>query len=311
VSALPPPPPVAPAPDLSEARHLVERRRLRRRVGLWRLIAVAALAVAGAVGAWRLAPQEPYVARHAVAGVIFDDPVRDDFLRGLADDDRVLALVLRIDSPGGSVAGSEALYEAVRAVAAAKPVVAVMGEVAASGGYIAALAADRIVARGGTVTGSIGVVAEYPNVAGLLENIGVGVARVASAPLKAEPSPFREPSPEALAAQAEVVADAYRWFLALVAERRGLPADRARGLGDGRVYTGRQAVETGLIDAIGGEEAALDWLTQVRGVPAGARVRDVDPDDESAGFDRLLDGSAVRDALAGWTAAPRPMAILR
>lgn len=298
-------------PGLDEARHLVERRRLRRRVGFWRLVAIAALAVAGGVAAWKYAPREPYVARHAVLGVIFEDGARDAMLREIARDERVLALVLRIDSPGGSVAGSEALYEALRTVAAEKPVVAVMGEVAASGGYIAALAADRIVARGGTVTGSIGVVAEYPNVAGLLDQIGVGVARVASAPLKAEPSPFREPTEEALAAQAEVIDDAYRWFLGLVAERRGLDAARARSLGDGRVYTGRQALEAGLIDALGGEEEALDWLSAEAGVPRDAPVRDVEPEDPDMGLGDMLGGAAARAVLDAWAGAPRPMAILR
>jgi protease-4 len=296
---------------VDEARHLVERRRLRRRVGFWRLVAIASLAVAGALAAWKYAPRQPYVARHAVLGVIFEDGARDAMLRDIARDDRVLALVLRIDSPGGSVAGSEALYEALRVVAAEKPVVAVMGEVAASGGYIAALAADRIVARGGTVTGSIGVVAEYPNVAGLLDRIGVGVARVASAPLKAEPSPFREPSEQVLAAQAEVIEDAYRWFLGLVSERRGLDAAQARALGDGRVFTGRQALEAGLIDALGGEEEALDWLAAEAGLPRDAPLRDVEPDGPEMGLGDMLGGAAARAALDAWTGAPRPMAILR
>jgi protease-4 len=196
-------------------------------------------------------------------------------------------------------------------VAAEKPVVAVMGEVAASGGYIAALAADRIVARGGTVTGSIGVVAEYPNVAGLLEQIGVGVARVASAPLKSEPSPFREPTEEVLAAQTEVIDDAYRWFLGLVAERRSLDVARARSLGDGRIYTGRQALEAGLIDALGGEEEALDWLSAEAGVPRDAPVRDVAPEGPDMGLGDMLGGAAARAVLDAWAGAPRPMAILR
>jgi protease-4 len=298
-------------PGLDEARHLVERRRLRRRVGFWRLVAIAALAAAGGAAAWNYVPRQPFVARHAVLGVIFEDGARDAMLRDLADDERVLALVVRIDSPGGSVAGSEALYEALRVVAAEKPVVAVMGEVAASGGYIAALAADRIVARGGTVTGSIGVVAEYPNVAGLLDEIGVGVARVASAPLKAEPSPFREPTDEALAAQAAVVDDAYLWFLGLVSERRGLDAARARALGDGRVYTGRQALEVGLIDALGGEDEALDWLSAEAGVPRDAPLRDVEPEDPDMGLADMLGGAAARVVLDAWLSAPRPMAILR
>ncbi len=298
-------------PGLDEARHIVERRRLRGRLGLWRLLAIAALAVAGASVAWEWIPRAPYVARHAVTGIILEDPARDAMLRDLAEDDRVLALLLRIDSPGGSVAGSESLYEALRVVAGRKPVAAVMGTVAASGGYIAALAADHIVARGGTVTGSIGVVAEFPNVEGLLDRIGVGVARVASAPLKAEPSPFREASPAVLDAQQALIDDSYRWFLDLVAARRGMEAAQARSLGDGRVYTGRQAFENGLIDALGGEAEALDWLAAERGVPRDAPVREVEPDRGGFGLPADLAGSALRAALDAAARAPLPMAVLR
>jgi protease-4 len=290
---------------------LIERRRLRRRVTLWRLVAIAALVAAAAAFAWRAAPFGDHVARHTVAGVIFEDPARDDLIRAIAEDDSARALVLRIDSPGGSVAGSESLYAAIRAVAERKPVVAVMGEVAASGGYIAALAADRIVARGGTVTGSIGVVAEFPNIQGLLDDLGVGVDRVASAPLKAEPSPLREPSEAALAAQAAVVDDAYAWFLDLVAERRDMTPERAREVGDGRVFSGRQALAVGLVDQIGGETEALDWLTLAHGLPAGLRVRDREVGLEPETLLDLVGGAALGEALAGWGAGPRPMAIMR
>lgn len=255
------------------AEDIVARRRLRRRVAFWRVVAVVALAVAAGAIWFEAAPTGPHVARVSITGVILDDPERDEALAEIAADPDVAALVLRIDSPGGSVAGSEALFEALRDVAAAKPVVAVMGEVAASGGYIAALAADHVVARGGTITGSIGVVAEYPNVEELLGMIGVGVSRVASAPLKAEPSPFRAPSPEALAAQESLIADSYAWFVGLVADRRGLAPDEARRLGDGRVYTGRQAVAEGLIDALGGEAEARDWLA-AQGVDPDLDIRD-------------------------------------
>jgi protease-4 len=290
---------------------LIERRRLRRRLSLWRLLAIVALVAAAGAIAWRAAPFGDHVARHTVSGLILEDPARDDLLREIAEDDSAKALMLRIDSPGGSVAGSEALFDAIRTVAERKPVVAVMGEVAASGGFIAALAADRIVARGGTVTGSIGVVAEFPNIQGLLEDIGVGVDRVASAPLKAEPSPLREPSEAALAAQAAVVDDAYVWFVGLVAERRGMTPERARELGDGRIYSGRQALAAGLVDQIGGEPEALDWLTLARGVPAGLDVRDREVGLEPESLLDLVGGAALRNAFAAWGAGPRPMAIMR
>ena len=294
-----------------EARHIYERRRLRRRLAFWRVLAVGAVALAVAGWFWREGAFEPYIARYSVTGVIFDDPARDAMLREIAQDDDVEALILRIDSPGGSVPGSEALFEAVRAVARAKPVAAVMGEVAASGGYIAALAADRLIARGGTITGSIGVVAEYPNIAELLDMVGVDIDRLQSGPLKAEPSPFREPSEAVLEAQAELIDDSYQWFLGLVRERRGFDAETARAVGDGRVFTGRMALEAGLIDAIGGEAAARDWLTEARGVPSDAPVRDVEPRREEDGLLGLLGGVDLAALAERWAGAPRLMAVFR
>lgn len=295
----------------AEARHILERRRLRRRLGFWRLTALLALLAAAGAIAWRVVPTGDHVARVAVTGPIFDDPDREAMLRALARDRTVRGVILRIDSPGGTVAGSEALYEALREVARSKPVAAVMGEVAASGGYVIALAADRIVARGATLTGSIGVVAEYPNVERLLETIGVGVSRVASAPLKAEPSPFRAPDAAVLAAQEALIADAYDWFLGLVAERRGLNAARAREAGDGRVYSGRQALALGLVDALGGEPEARAWLAEARGVPAALPVRDVAPDRDRFGLSRLLDVAAGRVGLIDVAPGPRLMAMMR
>ena len=297
---------------MDEARHIYERRRLRRRLGLWRVAAVVAVALAAGAWFWRDAALGPYVARYTVAGVIFDDPARDAMFREIAEDEDVEALILRIDSPGGTVPGSEALYQAVRTVAARKPVAAVMGEVAASGGYIAALSADRIIARGGTITGSIGVLAEYPNVEELLDMVGVDVRKIASGPLKAEPSPFHEPDPEAIAYAETLIADSYEWFVGLVADRRALGIERARALGDGRVFTGRMALEEGLIDAIGGEAEARAWLTEMRGVPSDAPVRDVEPNREDDGLLGLVAGGGV-DFLARierWRAGPRLMAIL-
>lgn len=296
---------------MSSTDDILARRRLRRKVTFWRVAAVLAALIAAA--AWLARPWTggDYVARVEVAGAIFDDPERDRLLRAIARDERARALVLRINSPGGTVAGSEALYAAVRDVAARKPVAALMGETAASGGYVAALGADRIFARGGTLTGSIGVVAHYPHAEELLDKIGVEVERVASGALKAEPSPFREPDPAALAAQAKLVEDSYDWFLGLVAERRDLAPERARALGDGRVFTGRQAVEAGLVDAVGGEPEARRWLAEARGVPASLKVRDAEPDEEFEGLFDLLGRSARGAAVEALGLGPRLMAIMR
>jgi protease-4 len=291
---------------------LTERRRLRRRLAFWRIAAVLALAAMAAALLWRAPAGGTYVARHELVGLIVADDEQLALLRAIARDEDAQALVLRINSPGGTVAGSEALYAAIRAVAAEKPVVAVMGETAASGGYVAALAADRLYARGGTLTGSIGVVAHYPNVDALLDRIGVDVAQIASGPLKAEPSPFSDPSRRALDWQEALIADSHAWFLALVAERRGFSAARARELGDGRAFTGRQALAAELIDEIGGEAEARDWLDAARGVSAALPTRTLETDDGAFGLLDLVAAApeARLQRLLAAVTTPRLMAIL-
>lgn len=235
---------------------------MRRIFRFWRIVALLALALAAYAILDIGGPVQtgPHVARHDVTGLIFNDPERDALIRELGEDDDVRGLILRIDSPGGTVAGSEALYAALRSVAERKPVVAVMGEVAASGGYIAALAADHIVTRGNTLTGSIGVIKQEADLRELMDKLGVEVRERRSGPFKARPSPFSA-TPEAVEDwEDELIADSYAWFRGLVGARRGLDAAALDRVADGRVFTGRQALARGLADAEGGAEAARDWL---------------------------------------------------
>jgi len=153
-------------------------------------------------------------------------------------------------------------------------VVAVLETVAASGGYIAALAADRIVARGNTITGSIGVIFQWAEVNQALAALGIKVDEIKSSPLKATPSMFAETSPEARAVTEAMVRDGYDWFVGLVAERRPFDISTARSLSDGRVYTGRQAIAARLIDEIGGENVARTWLETEKKLDAGLKIVD-------------------------------------
>jgi protease-4 len=257
---------------------ILERRRVRRRLALWRIIAIVAIVVAVIA----MIPRETgpgyddHLARIRVEGIIFDDPLRDKKLRELAESERILAVIVHINSPGGTVAGSEALYEGLRKIAATKPVVSVMSEAAASGGYITAIGADHIVARGNSLTGSIGVIAEIPHIVGLLEKLGIDVTRVKSSPLKAEPSLTALPDAAALQAEQELIDDTFAWFKALVSERRSLDGIALDTVADGRVFTGRQALDLGLIDAIGDEETARGWLAANRDVSADLEVSDYD-----------------------------------
>jgi protease-4 len=190
----------------------------------------------------------------------------------------VKAVILRIDSPGGTTAGSEAIYDAVRRISARKPVVAVMDTVAASGGYITAIAADRIVARGNTITGSIGVIFSMPEFSKLLATVGVTMEELKSGDLKAEPSPYKPMSEKARAASMELVNDGFAWFKGLVAERRQLPMATVDVLSDGRVYTGRQAVANKLIDELGDEGTAVAWMEKDKAVAAKLPIRDWKPE---------------------------------
>lgn len=248
--------------------------RKRPLVTFWRVVAVLALGLAAYAlfFARDTGPKGPHIAVHEIFGVIFVDDARNAVLREIADDPEAAALILRIDSPGGTTTGAEALFEAIRAVAGEKPVVAVMGEVAASGGYIAAVAADHVLAYGNTLTGSIGVVTQQPDLSGLLASLGIEMRENRSDVFKAAPSPFGPVPPEVEAWEDELIADAYGWFRGLVADRRGLSGAALDRVADGRVFTGRQALDVGLIDGLGGLDAARDWLDG-QGVDADLPLR--------------------------------------
>ncbi len=240
-----------------------ERRRKWRRSAFWRGFLVAAvlgLVLLAVSCSGEISRRSDQIARFEISGIILDDSDRDELLTKIADSEAVKAVVLRINSPGGSTAGSEALFASLRAVAAKKPVVAVLGEVAASGGYIAAIGADHIVARGNTTTGSIGVILEYPNFTDLMARLGIGYETVRSSELKAEPSPFRPTNPAARALDQAMIDESYAWFRELVGERRGLEGARLDAVATGAVFTGRVALADGLVDELGGEPEAIAWL---------------------------------------------------
>ncbi len=283
-----------------DADALADRRHLKRRLTLWRYAAVAALGVA--LFALSFQGKTPFhsaqIARVEINGIITDDRAMQELLDDLREDKAIKAVILAIDSPGGTTTGAEALYTSVRELAADKPVVAVLGTVAASGGYIAALSADHVVARGNTLTGSIGVLFQWTQLSGLMEKLGLEAQSVKSAPLKAEPNPYSKPTAEALAATRDLVASSYDWFLGLVVERRKLDPKLARKLGDGRVYTGFQAVENGLVDEIGGEPEAIAWLEKTQRLSPDLPVNTWEPKRPEGEFG-LLGARAFGEGVAG------------
>jgi protease-4 len=256
---------------------LLDRRRLKRRLVFWRVFAVVALVVA-ALGVFRgagLAPRGAHITRVSVDGLITEDRKVTEAIDKLADDNQVKAVILSIDSPGGSVSGGETIHDAIARVAAKKPVVVTMGSLAASAGYMIAMPANRIFAREATLTGSIGVLIETGEVSGLLAKLGIGPEVIRSGPLKDEPSLVRPLSPAGQEVMQGLVNDMYDQFVEMVAQGRHMEPDKVRSLADGRAYTGRQALKLGLVDAIGGEREAKEWLTSAKGVPAGLPVQDM------------------------------------
>jgi protease-4 len=265
---------------------IVERRRLRRSVSFWRVVALLlAVGVLGFAG-WRVAgypagTAAPHVARVNLSGLILGGEERRKMFEGIARSGARAVIVL-INSPGGGVAASEELYRQLRHLSETKPTVALVDSMGASGGYLAALGTDRIFARETAITGSIGVLVQFPNFSELLDKVGVQVESIKSAPLKAAPNGFEPTSPEARAALQSVVSDSFAWFKGLVGERRGLSGAALDRVSDGRIYTGRQAREVGLVDQVGGEDDVRAWLAANKGIPRDMPTRDWKP--ASGGF---------------------------
>ncbi|ALK10783.1 signal peptide peptidase SppA [Blastochloris viridis] len=262
-----------------DADTLIERRRLRRSLSAWRIAAVLAVAAAvgalvvGLDGASFVEKRQAHIARVPISGLIRGDRDRLKMLDEIATSG-AKAVILAIDSPGGTVTGSDGLHTALRRLAEKRPVVAVVDGMAASGAYIAALGADEIIAGRNSLVGSIGVIVQFPNVTGLLKSVGVEVEEVKSTPLKAAPSGLVPTSPEARQALQSVVDDSYGWFKSLVKARRDLDDAELRTVADGRVWTGAQALELKLIDRLGDQDTALAWLNEARGVDKSLPVRD-------------------------------------
>jgi protease-4 len=184
-------------------------------------------------------------------------------------------VIVHIDSPGGTTAGSEQLYDSLRDLQAKKPMVVVVDGLAASGAYIAALSSEHIVAQDTSLVGSIGVLFQYPNFTDVLKTIGVKVEEIKSSPLKAAPNGFEPTSPEARAAIEAIVLDSYAWFKNLVQTRRQMTDVQLGQVADGRVFTGRQGVGLKLVDELGNEKAARAWLEKEKHVSASIPARDV------------------------------------
>jgi len=286
----------------SSSDYMVDRRRLRRKLGFWRIAAIGAallaalVAVAKFSGLDTMEKAAPHIARLSIEGIITGDEDTIQLIKDIGDS-KASAVLLKIDSPGGTTAGAEKLYLELRKLAEKKPVVAVVGTLAASGGYIAAIGADEIVVRGNSLIGSIGVLFQFPNFAKALDSLGVKVEEIKSTPLKAAPNGFEPTTEAAKAAINSLVVDSYDWFKDLVKTRRNLDDAELAKVVDGRVFTGRQGIPLKLADLIGGESDAIAWLETNKNIAKKLPVRDwkKKPSIERAGLLGLA-SSGVRAA---------------
>jgi len=270
---------------MSQGDLLSDRKRLKRGLNSWRSVAILAVVVAlvvtaqsysGAPGVKGTMPGKAYIAQITVESMMLDDPKRDALLQEIADDKHAKALLVRLNSPGGTTVAGEELYLQLRKVAKKKPVIGVMRTVCASACYMASLGADHVIAREGTLTGSIGVLLQSVEVSELAKKLGVEAITITSGKYKDVPSMTKKFTDEERTVVRQLVDDAYGFFVDLIVARRQLEPARVRELADGRVYTGRQALPLKLIDGLGGVDEAKDWLEREKKLPKGLEIREMD-----------------------------------
>ena len=269
-----------------DADAILDRRRLKRRLTIWRLAAIVAVFTLAFIALFRadVITGQDHVAEIGVLGLIVDDDDRSEVLRKVADDGHAKALIVNIDSPGGTTVGGETLYNEIRRVAERKPVVGVVRTLGTSAAYLVATATDHIISAETSLTGSIGVLIQTAQFTGLLEKIGISAEAIKSSPLKSTPSPLEPLTEESRAATQAVIDDTHAWFIGIIAARRDLPEERLQQVSDGRIFTGRQALQLGLVDEIGGRHEAREWLSTTHNISASLPLLKIDRQLVGQGF---------------------------
>ena len=269
-----------------DADAILDRRRLKRRLTIWRLAAIVAVFTFAFIALFRadVITGHDHVAEIGILGLIVDDDDRSEVLRKVADDGHAKALIVNIDSPGGTTVGGETLYNEIRRVAERKPVVGVVRTLGTSAAYLVATATDHIISAETSLTGSIGVLIQTAQFTGLLEKIGISAEAIKSSPLKSTPSPLEPLTEESRAATQAVIDDTHAWFIGIIAARRDLPEERLQQVSDGRIFTGRQALQLGLVDEIGGRHEAREWLSAAHNISASLPLLKIDRQPVGQGF---------------------------
>ena len=242
---------------------LEENKKKWYRKGIWRGILISIILVITIslfLNFNNLSSNFSHIARISINGVIFDNSETIEIIDNLAKNDNVKSVIVRINSPGGSVVGSESLYVAINSLSQKKPVISLMGEIATSGGYIVALASNYILARKNTLTGSIGVIVENQNFSELSEKIGVSIDTTKSGKIKGGQNPLSPSDPFVKINNQKLVNYSFDWFISIIKKNRDINQSVIELVSDGRTLTGGMAMDLGLIDGIGSEKEALKYL---------------------------------------------------
>ncbi len=262
--------------------YLIERKQNKFKLRLWKILTISIFTVLLIVIAKQyqqadeqvITSSSDYIASALIEDILFEDPKRDARLKKIIDDHQIKALILNVNSPGGTVVGSEKIYNILRKISAKKPVVIVMGSLATSGGYLISLGGDYIISHNGTITGSIGVIFQSLEVTDLAKTLGITFENFKSGVLKAAPNPTEKVTAEVRKAIMSNVHDTYEYFTELVALRRNISIDEVRKIADGRIYSGRQALKLKLVDAVGSEDEAIRWLQEVKQIDPALEVKE-------------------------------------
>lgn len=263
-----------PASVLKELLHPPFRKR--HPFVFWVGAIISMIIVASAFG-FALSKKDVFAQRERIALVTISGPIADpsptlSWLRRVEGNAGVKGLLVRIDSPGGGAAASQEIYHALERFAAKMPVAVSMGSTAASGGLMVAMAGHRIFANPSTVTGSIGVRMDIPQIQDLMSKLGIGQETLVTAPFK-DAASYRKPlTPQDRAYLQGVIMDMHRQFVEIVAKGHKMTYEKAEKLADGKIFTGQQAMDLGLIDAMGGFDDALLWLAKQTGIPANRKL---------------------------------------
>jgi protease-4 len=263
---------------------IIERKSNRKKLALWQMftvIAIIALVVLMFNNKNIKTMPNAGIGTNYIASITIDDEIiyqndkRDKIIESLKDDKYAKAVIVNLNSSGGTAVGSEIIYKILRDIGKTKPIVSVMSSIATSGAYMIALSGDYIIAHHTTLTGSIGVIIRSFEATDLAEKIGIKFNNLKTNQNKAALFPTEKLTPEVEAVVMESLNDTYDYFVSLVMERRKLSREATEKLADGRVYTGNQALKYGLIDAIGTQKDAVEWLKKNKNIAQNLEVKEI------------------------------------